>query len=404
MRLLGPRWRRIATRLLASGLIACCASAMAATPAPLTLTVTNTLDLVRKHEVVSLPLTKLWQRRPEWKSHALAVRIAGHDERLPTQRYASDGGTTPDRLLVQLNMAPYATVHLQIRTAADAYAPKDNPLFARRVPERKGDFAWENEQVAFRIYGKPLEANGGLVSSGIDVWSKQPGHLVINEWYARNARGERLGDPSLSYHIDHGDGQDSYAVGHSPGDGGTAAWLHGRPVYSHNATHVHITAMGPVRLRFEVDYAPWHVGGAQVREHKVVTLDAGSHFNRQKVFYRITGARKLSVAAGLAVHPGALTKHEGASSIAVWDTPQKKSAGRIATALILPPDETAHYVKADGAVWALFKVANGDSIRFASGAGWSKGDVPDFTSWQRDVRDYRKRWSHPLRVHWPARN
>lgn len=379
---------------------------MAAAPrvktAPLILTVTNPLDMTRTKEVLSLPLAQVWQRRPAWKLHALAVREIGLADRLPTQRYASDGGALPDRLLVQLDIAPHATIRLKIQPASSPYTPKANPLYARHVPERADDFAWENRLVAFRIYGKALEADGGLVSPGIDVWSKRPPHHVIDEWYRRDALGQRLGDSTLSYHIDHGDGLDSYNVGHSPGDGGTAIWLKGMPVYAHNATHVRITAQGPVRLRFEVDYAPWRAGDAVVREHKVVTLDAGSHFNRQTVKYRITGARRLIVAAGVAMHAGARLAHADAERIAVWDTPQRKSAGRIATGLVLPRGEPARFAIGGDAAWMLFQVTDADTIRFASGAGWSKGDMPDFKTWLHCLRDYRMRWSHPLQVHWLA--
>lgn len=403
---IGNHGRCLVTALLTCWLGGAGPEAMAAVPhadpAPLIIAVTNPLDMTRNNEVLSLPLVQVWQRRPAWKSRALAVREAGHADRLPTQRYASDGGAAPDRLLVRLDIAPHATIRLKIQPASSPYTPKANLLYARHVPERADDFAWENGLVAFRIYGKALEADGGLVSSGIDVWSKRPPHHVIDEWYRRDALGQHLGDPTLSYHIDHGDGLDSYNVGHSPGDGGTAIWLHGAPVYSHNAAHVRITAQGPVRLRFEVDYAPWQAGKAVVREHKVVTLDAGSRFNRQTVKYRITGAHQLTVAAGVAVHAGAKLAHAGAGRIAVWDTPQRKSAGRIATGLVLPQGESARFAVGGDAAWMLFQVTDADTISFASGAGWSKGDMPDFRTWLRCLRDYRMRWSHPLQVRWPA--
>ncbi|HWI56372.1 MAG TPA: glycoside hydrolase family 88 protein, partial [Bacillota bacterium] len=40
------------------------------------------------------------------------------------------------------------------------------------MPQRKDDFAWENDRVAFRIYGPALEATGEI-SSGIDIWCKR---------------------------------------------------------------------------------------------------------------------------------------------------------------------------------------------------------------------------------------
>jgi hypothetical protein len=367
---------------------------------PLVVEVANPLALARHDEVLSLPLAELRRRRPAWDVCRLAVRIAGRPGLLPVQCYADDGGT-PDRLLVLLDIAPRASAKLDIFPAPVDAKASPNPLYARQVPERDDDFAWENGQVAFRIYGSALEKTG-QVFPGIDVWSKRPPRHVVDAWYRRDAEGQRLNDPSMSYHVDHGDGLDSYEVGHTPGDGGTAGWLDGAPVASRNASRVRITALGPVRLRFEVDYPAWRVGKVLLRQHKVVTLDAGAHLNRQVVTYRIAGAPRATVAAGVAVHAGADLVHDGATRIAVWDTPQKKSAGRIATALLLAPDETARYAGTRDAAWALFDVADGDSIRFASGAGWSQGDMPDFRAWQAYLHDYSMRWSHPLRVHWPA--
>ncbi|MBD8880332.1 DUF4861 family protein [Rhodanobacter sp. 7MK24] len=359
----------------------------------------NPLALARHGEVLTLPMADVLQRRPQWRTRALAVRVAGSVDWLPAQAYASDGGKTPDQLLVQLDIAPKATEQLEILPAPASMPEPANPLYARLVPERDDDFAWENEQVAYRIYGTALE-KAGQVFPGIDVWSKRPPRHVVDAWYKRDAEGQRLNDPSMSYHIDHGDGLDSYDVGHTPGDGGTAGWLDGAPVASRNASQVRITAPGPVRLRFEVDYPPWHVGNALLHQHKVVTLDAGSHLNRQLVTYRIEGASRAIVAAGVAVHAGADVVHDGATRIAVWDTPQKASAGRIATALLLAPGETARYASTRDASWALFDVNDDSVIRFASGSGWSQGDMPDFRAWQSYLYDYSMRWSNPLQVHW----
>ncbi|GAB3792619.1 DUF4861 family protein [Dyella agri] len=367
---------------------------------PLPLAVSNPLALARHAEVLSLPLAEVLRRRPQWKPGQLAVREAGAAGWLPVQLYASDGGDVPDCLLVQMDIAPHATERLEILPAPKPAPASANPLYARLVPERDDDFAWENEQVAYRIYGTALEKTG-QVFPGIDVWSKRPPRHVVDAWYRRDAEGQRLNDPSMSYHIDHGDGMDSYDVGRTPGDGGTAGWLDGVPVASHNAAKVRITALGPVRLRFEVDYPAWRVGNALLRQHKVITLDAGSHLNEQVVSYRIEGASRATVAAGVAVHAGADSVHDGAARIAVWDTPQKASAGRIATALLLAPGEKARYATTHDAAWALFDVADGDSIRFASGAGWSQGDMHDFHAWQSYLYDYSLRWSNPLQVRWP---
>lgn len=63
------------------------------------------------------------------------------------------------------------------RTTAEA--------FGRAVPERYDDYAWENNKVAYRLYGPALETSPEkLITPGIDVWVKCTEKLVIDEWYA----------------------------------------------------------------------------------------------------------------------------------------------------------------------------------------------------------------------------
>jgi hypothetical protein len=63
--------------------------------------------------------------------------------------------------------------------------------FGRFVPEREDDFAWENDKVAFRIYG-PSSGGKGPVS-GVDPWFKKVDYSIIDKWYAGFLEG-------ISYH------------------------------------------------------------------------------------------------------------------------------------------------------------------------------------------------------------
>lgn len=70
-------------------------------------------------------------------------------------------------------------------------------MYGRYVPERKGDFAWENDKITFRMYGKVLESTPKEMAYGIDVWVKKTDRMVLNERYKRG-----------HYHDDLGDGMD----------------------------------------------------------------------------------------------------------------------------------------------------------------------------------------------------
>lgn len=91
-------------------------------------------------------------------------------------------------------------------------------VYGRLVPERKDDFAWENNRTAFRVYGPALKASGEI-SNGMDFWAKRTDSLIIDKWYRNDLSGV------ASYHEDHGEGLDFYKVGRTLGLGMTA------PVY-----------------------------------------------------------------------------------------------------------------------------------------------------------------------------
>lgn len=61
------------------------------------------------------------------------------------------------------------------------------PTF-RYCPDRDYDLAWENDLVAFRIYGKQPNANSGL--SGIDVWHKKVSYPIVDKWYREHLEGK----------------------------------------------------------------------------------------------------------------------------------------------------------------------------------------------------------------------
>ena len=69
-------------------------------------------------------------------------------------------------------------------------------VYGRYVPERKDDFAWENEYAAFRMYGPALKPENP--SNGVDLWLKASPELVVDSFYYRE---HVLG---LPYHINYG--------------------------------------------------------------------------------------------------------------------------------------------------------------------------------------------------------
>jgi len=172
----------------------------------------------RLPEVLELDLEEVSRHVPDL-IHKAVENVETH-ERLVWQTYASPGATVPDTLLIAVHVPADGRLVLEFinKKEEDLSSPL---VFGREAPERKDDFAWENQMVAYRVYGPALEA-AGEITSGIDVWSKRLPAFVIDSFYKRDAEGARTHNPALSYHKDDGVGLDSYQVGPTRGCGGTA--------------------------------------------------------------------------------------------------------------------------------------------------------------------------------------
>jgi hypothetical protein len=361
----------------------------------------NPLSADRTQEVIELPLQQVLDHfhLAQAQAAGLVAEDAATHERIPDQLYSSTFNAPPDRLLLLIHLA--AKGRQRIRFRVDPNAPKIEPLvFGREAPERKDDFAWENQDVAYRIYGPALEATGEI-TSGIDVWSKRIPNFVIDSFYKRDAEGARTHNPALSYHKDNGVGLDSYEVGKSRGCGGTAVFEDGKLMVSKNYTKLHMLADGPIRFAFEVTYAPWDANGVTVTETKRITLDAGTHMNRIESTYTFDGVSTLDLAAAVAVHQGAAAEFPVAGSVAsVWDTPQLASAGRISIGLVADPQQHAKTVAAAEHALMVFTRHSGEPFTYLAGSGWSKADMPTAADWDNYLKLQLEMLEHPLVRRW----
>jgi hypothetical protein len=365
------------------------------------LVLANPIDVDRQQEIIEIPMGQVLQHLHI--SSAQAASIVAEDKatgrRIATQLGSSAEHEGAGRLLLLVQLPAHGQERIGFRIDPKA-AQQRAQVFGRAAPERLDDFAWENEQVAHRIYGPALQATGE-VSSGIDVWSKRVPNFVIDNFYKRDAEGDRTHNPDLTYHKDNGQGLDSYDVGPSRGCGGTAVFAGGKLIVSKNYTGIHILANGPIRISFEVMYAPWDANGIEVTEIKRITLDAGTHMNKIESTFTFGGAPTLDLAAAIAVHEGARAEFPLAGNIAsVWDTPQDPSAGRIATGLMAASGEHARTVEIAGHAVMIFTRKSGDPFIYFAGSGWSKADMPTAADWNNYLTLQLKMLEKPIETHW----
>jgi hypothetical protein len=269
-------------------------------------------------------------------------------------------------------------------TTAAAPATQPARACARYIPQAFDDVAWENDRIAFRVYGPALEKEQ-KTGSGIDVWVKSTHALVLDRWYQ-----------SDDYRRDHGEGLDFYSVGESRGCGGLGIW-NGRSLAVSRVWKTHkILANGPDKAVIQLTYAPWDIGGGRkVWERRTITLEAGSNLNRIVSRIDSDAPGELVVGIGIvrrAAEGGEATFDKRAGMIAYWQPPDPVS-GTIGCGVRVDPATLVRLLEADGHYLALIKVTPGKPFVYYAGAGWSKGGFPSQLDWEKYLRNYRTDFS-----------
>src|SRR5262245_33955903 len=132
-----------------------CASGCAT--AGLEVLAVNPLPEVRADETIELP----WDRVSGSVGEAVVVVDQRSGQPIPWQVFDPDGNRRTARLLFQASFQGGETRRFLVRPGPPP-AKTDFPAraYGRFVPERKDDVAWENDRIAYRVYGPALEATG----------------------------------------------------------------------------------------------------------------------------------------------------------------------------------------------------------------------------------------------------
>ena len=250
--------------------------------------------------------------------------------------------------------------------------------YGRFVPEREDDFTWENDKVAFRIYG-PSSGGKGQVS-GVDAWFKKVPYSIIDKWYAGHLEG-------ISYHEDHGEGYDPYHVGDSRGVGGTAIWIDGKAWPAGKYESYEMLQSGADVVEFTVRYE-WDTPLGKVGESKTISLALGDQLYRVSSVFTLDGEpASLPVAIGLTTHDGAAEVKENRplGRISTWEVIDGNGLG---TGVLMAPERTAEILhlpsdKKDAShVWLVTASGNGGELDFWAGFAWeAAGDITSFDQW-----------------------
>jgi hypothetical protein len=383
-----------------------------ASAAGVTITVSNELDGARPAAVVAVPFAEIAKLAPGLRMYHLIVRDP-KGRALPSQitNYQHDHrGATYDDLVFSYDFAAgEKRAVFTLESTAAATPPEPPCVYARVVPERFDDMAWENDRIAHRMYGfalnSPAAAAVGerLRGSGIDVWGKRVTYPIIDRWYAKGHD---------QFHKDGEDeGLDIYSIGGSRGAGGTGAWDGTRLWTSDNFMSSQVLSNGPRRAAFELTYAPWDAGNiGKVEEVKRFTVDCGVNFDAVQSTFDFAGDEAV-IGIGITEHPQAtgfpkpvLTRDPDSRWMSLWE---ENPDGGLGVAVILaggtssetyayePPAKTPGF----GNHLLIFKARDGMPVKYFTGAGWNRsGQFADRASWESYVKAFAAAAAAPLTV------
>lgn len=396
-----------------------CAASVAQT---VTMTVSNTGDTQRQ-ECVSTDLTAVCQLLGVPTDAPLMVKNTFGQE--VTYQKTYDG-----KLLLYAAVQPHSEAVFTITQGT----PSTFKSFVQGkvYPERADDITWENDRGIYRVYGPALQCSGER-SFGTDVWVKNTPELVVEQRYRMHMWGvgqrdslKRIGKPveaneiymATSFHHDHGYGLDCYGVGPSLGCGAPALLIENGTLKIENSSTRSQSSMfnvqysmlfpycyqtyrildnGPLRFTVELTYNTTDDG---ITEHRLISLDRGSHFNRMTVWY--DGIKEpTTLATGVVLHSDdhlLLDKHYVLYADPT-DNP-KVHQSQIYVGVLFPEavDETLKLKGEQNHGLGLVRSYKGEPYTYYFGSAWSNYDVRTFAQWQLTADDYLHDLKNPLTI------
>lgn len=350
------------------------------------IVVSNSSNLIRKAEMVEVKVADL---KLKSQSTNYVLRNSNHQE--ISYQWVFKGNKTAQYLIFQADVtAKSKSVYYLTKGTPAVTVPR---TFARFVPERKDDFAWENDLCAYRMYGPALVNENP--SNGVDIWLKCTDNLVVDKRYFNELQ------KGISYHVDHGDGLDCYKVGHTLGAGGIAPYVDGKLSIGTHYSSYKIVESGPLRTTFCLTYDSVMVGADVYKQTITITTTAGTMLNKAVVRYE--GLKKtIKLAAGIYLHDKkGLIKEDAKNGIIAYAedafSDSKNSVGRNYVGAYMPKQFTQTKLD-DVHVLLLADYNVGNDHIYYFGGGWSKWKFKTDKEWLDAMLQFSITQQQPLKV------
>lgn len=385
--------KRLLLCLLSLGLFLGCAK-----DARITFEVQNSIDQNRSFETVSIHKTALGflptQRLDDYGIVDLSTK-----DTLIVQHIDSNGDGLTDEILFQPEIYGMTSKSFElVKTGVEYFNNEEVICYSRFVPERTDDYAWENDKVAFRVFGPNAQMRiekglpDGTLTSGVDAWLKKVDYPIINKWYDEHLEGKG------SYHQDTGEGLDNFHVGSSRGVGGIGVRVNDSLYTSKNFIEWETLTNGPIRTSFRLKYADWNAGGLVISEEKIMSLDRGSNLTRFDL--EISGTESVSVGLTLHEKDGVVKGVVEKGWLSYWQ-PHGKSA--LGTAIVVDPKAIIGFeeyiVEQRDHSHAFAHLKLKDKVTYYAGFGWKEsGQFKNKEAWYAYLDVVSSRLNSPLKV------
>lgn len=354
--------------------------------------------------------------------------------------------THDGKLLIDASIRPHgsATYYISIGKPYPQKVWTTGALYKMR----KDDIAWENDRCAYRVYGPALQRTGER-SFGTDIWAKNTPDTVVYERYVMDKQGNVDGDKvdekvkseerkmknlsgaaleaqkakikalkaesyeidvTTSFHLDHGNGLDPYRVGATLGLGAPSLMIGNQQFLPYCYKTYKILDNGPLRFIVELTYNPSTIGDMQnVVEHRIISLDKGSNFNKMTVWYEGL-THPTDFATGFPIHEEDTETKTFAKDYVSYADPTDNievNNSQVFVGVLFPNgiDNTYYQLfdkKHDGATGHALGLKRGlknaEKYSYYFGAAWSKYDVRSYTEWQIRIKEFLEALKTPLQV------
>ena len=354
--------------------------------------------------------------------------------------------THDGKLLIDASIRPHgsATYYISIGKPYPQKVWTTGALYKMR----KDDIAWENDRCAYRVYGPALQRTGER-SFGTDIWAKNTPDTVVYERYVMDKQGNVDGDKvdekvkseerrmknlsgaaleaqkakikalkaesyeidvTTSFHLDHGNGLDPYRVGATLGLGAPSLMIGNEQILPYCYKDYKILDNGPLRFTVELTYNPSTVGDQKnVVEHRIISLDKGSNFNKMTVWYDGL-THPTDFATGFPIHEEDTETKTFAKDYVSYADPTDNievNNSQVFVGVLFPNgiDNTYYQLfdkKHDGATGHALGLKRGlknaEKYSYYFGAAWSKYDVRSYTEWQIRIKEFLEALKTPLQV------